>query len=50
MIRELRNAIAHEYEEEALANIHAEVLRLTPLLLAVPEKVDQYLQGKTEKS
>ena len=49
MIRELRNAIAHEYEEEALANIHAEVLRLTPLLLAVPQKVDLYLQGKTEK-
>ncbi|WP_281648575.1 hypothetical protein [Parendozoicomonas sp. Alg238-R29] len=39
VIRELRNAIAHEYEEEALANIHQEVLRLTPLLLAVPEKI-----------
>ena len=33
MIRELRHAIAHEYEEEALISIHREVLRLTPLLL-----------------
>ena len=46
VIRELRNAIAHEYEEEALTNIHSEVLRLTPLLLATPEKIDSYLGTK----
>ena len=43
VIRELRNAIAHEYEEEALASIHSEVLRLTPKLLATPEKVQTYI-------
>ncbi len=47
VIRELRNAIAHEYEESALLQIHAEVLRLTPLLLAVPARVEQYLQDKS---
>nr|MDT0251550.1 hypothetical protein [Endozoicomonas sp.] len=46
VIRELRNAIAHEYEEEALADIHREVLRLTPQLLSTPEKVNQYLGSK----
>lgn len=46
VIRELRNAIAHEYEEQALAKIHAEVLRFTATLLATPEKIDQYLQEK----
>ncbi|WP_330925453.1 hypothetical protein [Candidatus Sororendozoicomonas aggregata] len=49
VIRELRNAIAHEYEDEALSNIHAEVLRLTPVLLAVPEKINQYLQEKLKR-
>ena len=43
VIRELRNAIAHEYEEEALAKIHREVLRLAPLLLSTPEKIERYL-------
>lgn len=46
VIRELRNAIAHEYEEQALAAIHAEVLRLTPQLLTVPAKVETYLQSR----
>ena len=46
IIRELRNAIAHEYEEEALVNIHREVLRLTPLLLSTPEKVGDYLNQR----
>lgn len=46
VIRELRNAIAHEYEEEALTRIHAEVLRYTPALLATPDKIEQYLQKK----
>nr|MDT0250460.1 hypothetical protein [Endozoicomonas sp.] len=43
VIRELRNAIAHEYEEEALANIHREVLRLTPLLLICPARIQHYI-------
>lgn len=46
VIRELRNAIAHEYEEEALVNIHWEVLRLTPLLLSTPEKISDYLNSR----
>ena len=46
LIRELRNAIAHEYEEEALANIHAQVVRLTPVLLATPERIEMYLQDR----
>ena len=46
VIRELRNAIDHEYEEEALANIHREVLRLTPLLLSTPEKIERYLVNR----
>ncbi|WOG25526.1 hypothetical protein [Endozoicomonas sp. 8E] len=46
MIRELRNAIAHEYEDEALSKIHQEVLRLTPVLLAVPDKIEHYLHDK----
>ena len=50
VIRELRNAIAHEYEETALANIHAEVLRLTPTLLSVPEKVEHYLNNTQPSS
>ena len=49
VIRELRNAIAHEYEEEALANIHREVLRLTPVLLATPEKVQDYIDSQLTK-
>ena len=43
IIRELRNAIAHEYEESALADIHKEVLRLTPMLLNVPKAVQHYI-------
>ena len=43
IIRELRNAIAHEYEEEALAKIHKEVLKLTPCLLATPAEVQSYI-------
>ena len=43
VIRELRNAIAHEYEESALAEIHREVLRLTPQLLAAPERIALYV-------
>ena len=36
----------HKYEEEALADIHRELLHLTPLLLSTPEKVNQYLGNK----
>lgn len=46
VIRELRNAIAHEYEEEALTKIHKEVLRLTLLLLVVPDRVEDYLKDQ----
>ncbi|WP_299735703.1 hypothetical protein [uncultured Endozoicomonas sp.] len=46
VIRELRNAIAHEYEEEALANIHKEVLRFTPLLLSVPANIEAYINSQ----
>lgn len=48
VIRELRNAIAHEYEEEALSKIHSEVLRLTPVLLTVPDNIDRYLHNKLQ--
>lgn len=48
VIRELRNAIAHEYEEEALANIHREVLRLAPCLLAVPTAVSAYINNLSD--
>ncbi len=44
VIRQLRNAIAHEYKEEELLAIHKEVLRLTPLLLTVPARVEDYLK------
>ena len=50
IIRELRNAIAHEYEETALANIHSEVLRLAPVLLSVPDKIEAYLQNALPSS
>ena len=46
IIRELRNAIAHEYEEEALANIHKEVIKLTPCLLVTPAKVQSYIDDR----
>lgn len=44
--RVLPDAIAHEYEDEALPKVHTEVLRLNPLLLTVPNKIDRYLHDK----
>ncbi len=41
-IREIRNAIAHEYTEEELVNIFKEVKRLSPLLLDVQAKLETY--------
>lgn len=46
LIRELRNAIAHEYEEEELIAIHQEVLRLTPAILTIPARIEYYLAEK----
>ncbi|PVZ71639.1 hypothetical protein [Pelagibaculum spongiae] len=42
VIRELRNAIAHEYEDQALEQIHQQVMQYTPMLLEVPERVEAY--------
>lgn len=44
-IRELRNTIAHEYADEKLARIYAEVFRLSPQLLAVAAKAGVYARS-----
>lgn len=41
-IRELRNLIAHEYEDEDLPSLYAEVLRLAPVLCSAAERALQW--------
>ena len=46
-VRELRNLIAHEYEDEDLVQLYGEVLRLAPVLLsAVPRVLAWSLQPR----
>jgi uncharacterized protein YutE (UPF0331/DUF86 family) len=42
LIREARNAVAHEYSEEDLNKIFLEVRRLTPVLLGIQSRVESY--------
>ena len=43
-MRELRNLIAHEYEDEDLPALYREVMRLTPVLLAAIPRVQAWSQ------
>jgi len=40
IIRDLRNRIAHEYEEEELNSIFKEVINFTPVIIEISEKLD----------
>ncbi|WP_457596748.1 hypothetical protein [Hydrogenimonas sp.] len=42
-MKDLRNQIAHEYEEEALAELFDEVLLLAPELVEMLERAASYL-------
>lgn len=44
-IRELRNLIAHEYEDEDLAALYREIIRLTPNLLATVAPVVRWAEA-----
>lgn len=44
-IRELRNLVAHEYEDEDLAALYREILRLAPVLLAAVPRMVSWAQG-----
>ena len=44
-IREVRNMIAHEYADDKLAEIYAEVFALAPQLLAAVPKVGAYAEN-----
>ncbi len=44
-VRELRNLIAHEYEDEDLAQLYAAVLQLAPALLAAADKAMHWAQS-----
>jgi len=46
MIKEIRNAIAHEYVEEGLLGIFEDVLRYTPKLLVMMQKSVDYYEVK----
>lgn len=43
-IRELRNLVAHEYEDEDLAALYREILRLAPTLLITVQRVTAWAQ------
>ncbi len=43
-IRELRNLIAHEYQEDDLNNIFKEVIKLTPSLLESIDLITKYVE------
>ena len=44
-VRELRNLIAHEYEDEDLPALYREVMRLAPVLLDAVPRVMAWAQG-----
>lgn len=44
-IRELRNQIAHEYQESELNELYIEVLRYTPEIQNMTESLKKYLQS-----
>ena len=44
-VRELRNLIAHEYEDEDLVALYAEVLRVAPILLDAADKAAAWAQA-----
>ena len=43
-IRELRNLIAHEYAEEDLTRLYANVIKRTPPLIEILDPVKEYCQ------
>lgn len=43
-IRELRNLVAHEYEDEDLAALYREILRLAPTLLEATQRIGAWAQ------
>lgn len=49
-IREIRNAVAHEYTEEELVNTFKEVKRLAPLLLEIQGKTESYVIRYIERA
>ena len=49
-IKDLRNQIAHEYADEALTELFAEVLRLTPVLLQTMRNTLAYLDAYLAKN
>lgn len=44
-VRELRNLIAHEYEDEDLAALYAELLKLAPTLLDAASKASAWARA-----
>ncbi|MFI5201633.1 MAG: hypothetical protein ACHQNE_04555 [Candidatus Kapaibacterium sp.] len=48
-IRELRNEIAHEYATRDIEDVAADVLRWTPILLAITDRAIQYAQDLTSR-
>ena len=44
-IRELRNQIAHEYQESELKELFIDVLRYTPKLNTITSKLKKYIQN-----
>jgi hypothetical protein len=52
-LKDLRNEIAHEYETDDLSGLFDAVLKRTPLLLAIAQRIeaycDRYLRGEDER-
>jgi len=44
-MKDLRNTISHEYEEEALIEVFEDVLEFTPQLLTIMKTTEQYVQN-----
>lgn len=49
VLRDLRNQIAHEYEEEELNNLFAEIVNFTPELLKIIENTDKVIQKHIDR-
>ncbi len=45
-IRDLRNSISHEYEEEDIRKIYANTLKLAPILISAVESSGQFLKSR----
>ncbi len=44
-MKDLRNTISHEYEEEALIEVFQDVLEFAPQLLSIMKETEQYVQN-----